>query len=146
MIVSLLRWSGVMPPTSLSVLSTPEKRFLHFHFLWVSCLKRSFALPNFHAERNSISTKKQLICTFTFMAIQQSHINTRTFFLHFYFHIPLSASKFASYFGNYNSIFWKFWKFWKFWEKIPIFRICFSKISKTTKGQPLTSKGPPPPC
>ena len=53
----------------------------------------------------------------------------------FYIDIPLSASKFASYFGNYNSYFSKFSKNSKFKisEKIPKFRIFFSKISKGDK-------------
>ena len=54
-----------MPPTLLSVLSTPEKRILHFHFLWVSCLRRFFALPHFSCW-------------------VQSHINPKTIYLHFH--------------------------------------------------------------
>ena len=73
--------------------------------------------------------------------------------------IPLPASKFASDFGNFNSYTPLSVKIcfllWKFQLKIfIIFKISekkfqnlefFSKISKTTKGPPMTSKGPPPP-
>ena len=59
----------------------------------------------------------------------------------FFRYIPLSASKFASDFGNFNS---KFWKFSKIWKKFPNSDF-FSKISKTTEGPLLTSKGPLPP-
>ena len=79
-------------------------------FCWVSCLlqrkgfrtftvfeclvwKSLLHIHIFHAECNPISTQKQLICTFTFMAIQQSHINTETFFLHFYFQIYGNLTK-----------------------------------------------------
>ena len=58
----------------------------------------------------------------------------------FLVYIPLSASKFASDFGNFSSKFWKFSKFQNFGKKFPNSEF-FSKISKTTKGPPLTSKG-----
>ena len=63
-------------------------------------------------------------------------------------YIPLPASKFASHFGNFNSYFFKihhnFQNSQNFVKKFHNF-LFVSKIFKTTKGPPLTSKGPPPP-
>ena len=63
---------------------------------------------------------------------------------HFQSNIPLSPSKFASDFGNFNSKFWKFSNFQNFGKKFPNSEF-FLEISKTTEGPPMTSKGPPPP-
>ena len=56
-------------------------------------------------------------------------------------YVPLPASKFASYFGNFNSKFFKILhNFQIFEKKIQNFEF-FLEISKTTEGPPLTSKG-----
>ena len=59
------------------------------------------------------------------------------FFWIFFTYIPLSPSKFASYFGNFNS---KFSKFSKFWEKIPKFWF-FSQNFQNHRGAATEIKG-----
>ena len=83
MIVSLLRWSGVMPPTSLSVLSTPEKRFLHFHFHFVECLV--YSREKVFALSLSLSVlSEKVFCTSKFSRWAQFHIDQKTVNLHFH--------------------------------------------------------------
>ena len=57
-----------------------------------------------------------------------SHYTTSNFCKKFLMYIPLSASKFASYFGSHNSLFSKFSKNLKFWKKIQNLEFFFQNI------------------